>query len=66
MVAPQQKTALGQCRPCRLKVWLTFLQDPLRVCRILFRQLVGREPDGYAAEAAGLPDLMVSVATALP
>ena len=36
------------------------------MCRILFRQLAGRERDGYAAEAAGLPDLMVSIATALP
>ena len=45
---------------------MTILQDPIGVCRTLFRQLAGRERDGYAAEAAGLPELTVSIVTALP
>ena len=45
---------------------MTILQDPIGVCRTLFRQLAGRERDGYAAEVAGLPDVTVNIATALP
>ena len=65
MAAPQRESAFGSCQPCYLKVLMTTLQDPIGVCRILFRQLAGREWDGYSAEAAGLPDLTVSIATAL-
>ena len=56
----------GHCHSSYLKVCMTILQDPIGVCNILFRQLANRDRDGYAAEAAGLPDLTVSIATGLP
>ena len=45
------------------KLYTSYLQDPIEVCRSLFGQLSGRDHRDYAAELTRLPQLEVNIAT---
>ena len=48
-------------KPCYVKLCESHVQDPIKVCRSLFRQLSGRDHRSYAAEETQLSGLGVSM-----
>ena len=57
----KEYTIFDAIKVCYIKLCISHLQDPMKVCRSLFGQLSSRDHKNHAAEEIRLPDLEVSI-----